>query len=71
VAPCFGGDTIYAWSEVLQVAEIANRSDIGALRARLVAVKNRACVDFPLRNTAGEYAEGVILDLDLWLVLPR
>ena len=71
VAPCFAGDTIYAWSEVLETAEIANRRDIGALRVRLVAVKNRACADFPLRNAAGEYAEGVILDLDLWLVLPR
>ncbi len=71
VAPCFGGDTVYAWSEVLETAEIANRSDIGALRVRLAAVKNRACSDFPMRNAAGEYAEGVILDLDLWLVLPR
>jgi 2-methylfumaryl-CoA hydratase len=71
VAPCFAGDTIYAWSEVLEAAEIANRRDIGALRVRLAAVKNRACADFPLRNAAGEYAEGVILDLDLWLALPR
>jgi 2-methylfumaryl-CoA hydratase len=71
VAPCFAGDTVYAWSEVLGAAEIANRRDIGALRVRLVAVKNSACADFPLRNAAGEYAEGVILDLDLWLVLPR
>jgi 2-methylfumaryl-CoA hydratase len=71
VAPCFAGDTVYAWSEVLETAEIANRRDIGALRVRLVAVKNRACADFPLRNAAGEHAEGVILDLDLWLVLPR
>lgn len=71
VAPCFAGDTIYAWSEVLETAEISNRHDIGALRVRLVAVKNRACADFPLRNAVGEYVEGVILDLDLWLVLPR
>jgi 2-methylfumaryl-CoA hydratase len=71
VAPCFGGDTVYAWSEVLEAAEIPGRRDIGALRVRLAAVKNRACPDFPLRNDAGEYAEGVILDLDLWLVLPR
>lgn len=71
VAPCFAGDTIYAWSEVLETAEIPNRRDIGALRVRLVAVKNRACADFPLRNAAGEYAEGVILDLDAWLVMPR
>jgi 2-methylfumaryl-CoA hydratase len=70
VAPCFAGDTIYAWSEVLEKAEIAGRQDIGALRVRLVAVKNRSCGDFPLRAGEG-YAEGVILDLDTWLVLPR
>ena len=71
VAPCFAGDTVYAWSEVLEAAEIPDRRDIGALRTRLVAVKNRSCADFPLRNAKGEYADGVILDLDLWLVLPR
>ena len=32
VAPCFAGDTVYAWSEVLETAEIPGRSDIGALR---------------------------------------
>jgi 2-methylfumaryl-CoA hydratase len=71
VAPCFAGDTVYAWSEVLEKAEVPERRDIGALRVRLAAVKNRACADFPLRAAGGEYAEGVILDLDLWVVLPR
>jgi len=71
VAPCFAGDTVYAWSEVLETAEIAGRSDIGALRTRLVAVKNRSCADFPFRNCKGDYEDGVILDLDCWLVLPR
>jgi 2-methylfumaryl-CoA hydratase len=71
VAPCFAGDTVYAWSEVLETAEIPGRSDIGALRVRLAAVKNRNCAGFPLRNAKGEYDDGVILDLDLWLVLPR
>lgn len=71
VAPLFAGDTVYAWSEVLEVAEIAGRQDIGALRTRLVALKNRDARDLPLKTEAGEYAEGVILDLDVWLVLPR
>jgi 2-methylfumaryl-CoA hydratase len=71
VAPCFAGDTVYGWSEVLERAEIPGRRDIGALRTRLVAAKNRSCADFPLRNANGDYADGVILDLDLWLVLPR
>jgi 2-methylfumaryl-CoA hydratase len=71
VAPCFAGDTVYGWSQVLERAEIPGRRDIGALRTRLVAAKNRSCADFPLRNANGDYADGVILDLDLWLVLPR
>jgi 2-methylfumaryl-CoA hydratase len=71
VAPCFAGDTVYAWSEVLEKAELPGRRDVGALRVRLVAVKNRPCADFPLRSAAGEYADGVILDLDVWLILPR
>ena len=31
VAPCFAGDTVYAWSEVLEKAELRDRSDVGAL----------------------------------------
>jgi 2-methylfumaryl-CoA hydratase len=71
VAPTFAGDTLYAWSEVLQVAEVPLRPDIGALRTRLVAVKNRSSADFPLQTPQGEDADGVVLDLDLWLILPR
>ena len=40
VAPCFAGDTVRAWSEVLEVAETPNPT-IGAIRLRLVAVKDR------------------------------
>ena len=38
---------------------------------RLVAVKNQDCSAFPFKNDKGEYVEGVILDLDIWIVLPR
>jgi 2-methylfumaryl-CoA hydratase len=71
VAPLFAGDTVYAWSEILEKAEIPGRSDIGALRIRLVAVKNQDCASLPLKTDKGEYAEGVILELDAWVVLPR
>ena len=71
VAPCFAGDTVYAWSEVLETAEIPGRADAGLLRTRLVAVKNRPATGFPLKSPAGEYEEGVILDLDLWLAIPK
>ena len=70
VAPLFGGDTLYCWSEILDKAETANPS-VGALRLRLVATKNRPCADFPLRGEDGKYADGVILDFDLWALIPR
>ncbi|MEQ1694477.1 MAG: MaoC family dehydratase [Hyphomicrobiaceae bacterium] len=71
VAPCFGGDTVYAWSEVLEKAELPGRSDVGALRIRMIAAKNANCAAFPLKTATGDYAEGVVLDLDLWVLLPR
>lgn len=71
VAPLFAGDTVYAWSEVLDKAELPGRSDVGALRVRLVATKDLPCAAFPLKNEDGKYADGVILDLDTWLILPR
>ncbi|MDJ1157345.1 MaoC family dehydratase [Chelatococcus sp. SYSU_G07232] len=70
VAPLFAGDTVYAWSEILDVAEAAGRPDVGALRIRTVATKNRPCADFPDR-TGGEYDPAVILDFDYWALIPR
>lgn len=71
VAPAFAGDTIYAWSEVLDQDEIFGRMDVGALRVRLVATKNRPCNEFPYKDDEGRYVDGVILDLDTWLLMPR
>ncbi len=39
-SPTFAGDTIYACSDVLERAVLPGRSDVGALRPRLVALKN-------------------------------
>jgi len=70
-APAFAGDTVYAWSEVLERAEIPERSDVGALRLRTVATKNVACTAFPGPSEPATATEGVILDLDYWVVMPR
>ena len=70
VAPLFAGDTVYAWSEVLERAEIPYKPGIGALRTRLVATKNLPTTGVPLK-TGDTYTDGVILDLDLWLLLPQ
>lgn len=70
VAPCFAGDTVFAWSEIVAKAELAGRSDIGALRLRTYATKDRPCHDFPGAREKG-YEEGVILDFDYWALMPR
>jgi 2-methylfumaryl-CoA hydratase len=71
VAPLFAGDTVYAWSEILEKAELPNRDDVGALRVRLVAVKNRNSEGHPYKDDNGKYQDGVILDLDIWLIIPK
>jgi 2-methylfumaryl-CoA hydratase len=69
--PSFAGDTIYAWSEVLEKAEIAGRRDAGALRLRLVATKDRPAADFPDKGPDGNPDPSVVLDFDYWALLPR
>jgi 2-methylfumaryl-CoA hydratase len=70
VAPLFAGLTVFAWSEVLATADIPGRSDVGALRLRTVATKDRPCADFPLK-TGDDYDPAVILDLDYWVLMPK
>ena len=65
--PCYSGDTIKAWSEVLDKAETPVRG-VGALRLRLVATKGG--VPFELRGEDGKYLPHVMLDLDYWALIP-
>jgi len=67
--PCFAGDTVRAWSEVLELAETASPG-VGAIRLRLVAHKG-APGDTTLRGEDGKYAPHVLLDLDYWALIPR
>ena len=70
-APAFAGDTVYAWSEVIERWELPGRGDVGALRLRTVAAKDHPCADFPYRNAAGTYDPAVLLDLDYTVFMPR
>jgi 2-methylfumaryl-CoA hydratase len=69
VAPLFAGLTVFAWSEVLATAELPGRNDVGALRLRTIATKDRPCPDFPFKD-GDDYDPAVILDLDYWVLLP-
>ncbi|WP_376874745.1 MaoC family dehydratase [Albirhodobacter sp. R86504] len=66
--PCFAGDTITAWSEVLDKAP-TGAPGVGAIRLRLVAVKQGADL-FALKGEDGKYRPEVLLDLDYWALMP-
>ena len=70
VAPLFAGSTVFAWSQVLARAELPGRTDVGAIRLRTVATKDKPCADFPDR-AGKDYDPCVILDLDYWVLMPR
>ncbi|KSB90860.1 dehydratase [Caulobacter vibrioides] len=68
VAPFFAGSTVFAWSQVLDKADLGT---LGALRLRLVATRDRPCTDFPDKDSEGAYDPAVILDFDYWAGVPK
>ena len=68
VAPCFAGDTIYAWSRIEAAWEIPNRPDIGALRIKSFAAKDHPCGDFP---GDAEAHPQLVLEFDYTVLMPR
>jgi 2-methylfumaryl-CoA hydratase len=73
VAPTVAGDTLRAFTHVVERAEIPSRRDVGALRLRLSAVKNLAASDLagvqPLLS--GTKDPRIVLELDYWALFPR
>jgi len=74
--PTFAGDTLFAWTEVLERIDLA-RSDVGALRLRLVATKdadpNTEDIAFKVTDDNGRerYHPSVVLDLDYTVLIPK
>jgi 2-methylfumaryl-CoA hydratase len=74
-------DDLFAWSQVLEKLDLPGRDDAGALRTRLVALRNLPArgtegPDFPLRRTDEKtgresYHPNVVLDLEQILLMPR
>jgi len=75
--PTAAGDTLYAWTEVLDKADVTGEPRLGALRLRLVCVKNEDPFESPfplqveLANGGKGYDPRVVLDLDWWGLVPR
>ena len=69
--PTFAGHTIYAWSEVLEKIDLPDRADVGALRLRTVATKDKPCAEFPLLGPDRNPDPAVVLELDYTVLMPR
>lgn len=70
-APTFAGDTVYAWSEILEKLPLDGNTGVGALRVRTVATKDRKCHDFPYKTPDGKYDPDVVLDFDYTVLIPQ
>ncbi len=71
VNPTFAGDTIYTLTEVLDKWALPNRQDIGALRLRMVGIKNMSPSAIDSIKLNQDYHQNVVLDLDYTVAMPR
>jgi 2-methylfumaryl-CoA hydratase len=73
VNPSFAGDTIYAWSEIIEKIALPGHADVGALRLKTRAVKDRICADFPGAegDTSVADAAALVLELDYTVLMKR
>ncbi len=69
--PTYAGDTIYAYTEVIETID-HEREDIGLLRLRTVAVTNQKSDEISNpKGEDGKYLKNVVLDLDYTVVIPK
>ncbi len=75
--PTVGGDTLFAWTDVLERIDLG-RDDAGALRLRLVGLKNvdpnQEQIELKVRDPEKgreQYHANVVLDLDYTVLMPK
>jgi 2-methylfumaryl-CoA hydratase len=75
--PTVAGDTLYAWTDVLEKIDLG-RKDAGALRLRLVGAKNldpnQNEIELKVKNEKtgrDQYHSNVVLDLDYTVLMPK
>jgi 2-methylfumaryl-CoA hydratase len=73
--PTFAGDTLYTRTQVLEKWDLPDRADLGALRLRMLGIKNMAAAELPdpMIDVGGKqkYHPNVVLDLDYTVLMPR
>lgn len=73
-APTFAGDTLYCYSQVLEKIALPDREDVGAVRLRLVGIRNTPATGFSdklLVDGKESFHPDVVLDLDYTVLMVR
>ncbi|MEO1945940.1 MAG: hypothetical protein ABGW96_00080, partial [Methylophilaceae bacterium] len=68
--PSFAGDTIYCATEVIDRHALNDRTDMGALRLRMVGIKNMLPSQLSEFKSGEKYHPNVVLDLDYTVAMP-
>lgn len=69
--PTFAGDTIYTITEVVDSWSLASHADVGALRLRMIGIKNMYPNALQTIKTEQGYHDSVVLDLDYTVAMPK
>lgn len=70
VNPSFAGDTTYCLTEVIDKYTLPNQKAVGALRLRMVGLKNMPARELESIQNAGKYHANVVLDFDYTVAMP-
>ncbi len=70
INPSFAGDTIYTLTTVIDSWSLSGRTDIGALRLRMIGIKNMPADQLSTIKTNDQYHESIVLDLDYTVAMP-
>ncbi len=68
--PSFAGDTLYCRHEVLEKWALPGRDDLGALRLRMIGLKNLPASELKEVKPDGKHHPHVVLDLDYTVLMP-
>jgi len=69
--PSFAGDTIYTVTEVIDAWTLPDSTDVGALRLRMIGIKNASPNEMTEIKTETGYHPNVVLDLDYTVAMPK
>ncbi len=66
VNPCYAGNTVRAWSEIIDIHDLQN-SGMGAIRIKTSVTKGEPG---KLKDESGKYEKDILLDMDYWCLAP-